>query len=116
MASAAALPVVQQIAPAMRRLSARLPWYRQPQKLSYNVCDMCPWRCGVVATSVNGKVVKIDGNPKDPKSRGLLCARGQAGPSFVYDSDRLKQPMIRVGQRGEGKFKNATWKEALDYT
>ena len=84
--------------------------------MTYTVCDMCPWRCGVVATSVNGKVVKIDGNPKDPKSRGLLCARGQAGPSFVYDSDRLKQPMIRVGQRGEGKFKNATWKEALDYT
>ena len=116
MASAAALPVVQQMGPALRRMSARLPWYRQSQKVTYTVCDMCPWRCGVVATSVNGKVVKIDGNPKDPKSRGLLCARGQAGPSFVYDSDRLKQPMIRVGQRGEGKFKNATWKEALDYT
>ena len=24
--------------------------------------------------------------------------------------------MIRTGERGEGKFKNATWEEALDYS
>ena len=61
------------------------------------------------------RVYKIDGNPKDPKSRGKLCARGQAGVSFLYDPDRLKQPMIRTGARGEGKFREATWDEALDY-
>jgi thiosulfate reductase/polysulfide reductase chain A len=65
---------------------------------------------------VNGRVYKIDGNPQDPKSRGMLCARGQGGVSFLYDPDRLKQPMIRTGQRGEGKFRNATWEEALDYS
>jgi thiosulfate reductase/polysulfide reductase chain A len=65
---------------------------------------------------VNGRVHKIDGNPKDPKSRGKLCARGQAGVSFLYDPDRLKQPMIRTGERGEGRFRNATWDEALDYS
>lgn len=110
------LPVLQQLTPVLRRLTAKLPWYRQAQKQTYTVCDMCPWRCGIVATTVNGRVVKLDGNPKDPKSRGMLCARGQGGVSFIYDPDRLKQPMIRVGARGEGKFKNATWKEALDYT
>ncbi|HEX7587418.1 MAG TPA: molybdopterin-dependent oxidoreductase, partial [Anaerolineae bacterium] len=41
--------------------------------------------------------------------------RGQAGVSFLYDPDRLKQPMIRTGTRGEGKFREATWDEALDY-
>jgi len=73
---------------------------------------------GVVASwskSVGNRVYKIDGNPKDPKSRGRLCARGQAGVSFLYDPDRLKQPMIRAGERGEGKFKNVSWEEALDY-
>jgi thiosulfate reductase / polysulfide reductase chain A len=97
-----------------RRLSTHLPWYRQPQKTTYNYCDMCPWRCGIVVTTVNGRVQKIDGNPKDPKSRGKLCARGQAGVSFVYDPDRLKQPMIRTGARGEGRFRTASWEEALD--
>ena len=55
--------------------------------------------------SVDGKVIKIDGNPHDPKSRGMLCGRGQAGVSFLNDPDRLRSPMIRTGERGEGKFR-----------
>ncbi len=98
------------------RLGVPVPWYKRGQiKTTYNYCDMCPWRCGIVVQSVNGKVAKIDGNPKDPKSRGMLCARGQAGVSFLYDPDRLTQPMIRTGERGEGKFRKVTWDEALDY-
>ncbi|MCB0109505.1 MAG: hypothetical protein KDE53_26465, partial [Caldilineaceae bacterium] len=40
-------------------------------KQSYNCCSMCPWSCGLIATSVNGRVYKVDGNPADPKSRGM---------------------------------------------
>jgi thiosulfate reductase/polysulfide reductase chain A len=98
----------------LTRVGARAPWHRQAQKITYNYCDICPWRCGIIVKSVNGRVMKIDGNPKDPKSRGRLCARGQAGVSFLYDPDRLKQPMIRTGARGQGQFRNATWEEALD--
>ena len=97
-------------------LPAPDPWYREgPIETTYNVCDICPWRCGVVVHSVNGVVRKIDGNPEDPKSRGMLCARGQGGPSFMYDPDRLQSPMIRTGERGSGKFKEVSWEEALDY-
>ncbi len=63
---------------------------------------------------MNGNIHKIDGNPADPKSRGRLCARGQGGVSFMNDPDRLQAPMIRTGERGEGKFKEVTWEEALD--
>jgi thiosulfate reductase/polysulfide reductase chain A len=105
-------PLVQGLA----RLGMSLPWFRSGQiKTSYNYCDMCPWRCGMIVQSVNGRVYKVDGNPADPKSRGMLCARGQASPSFMYDPDRLRAPMIRTGARGEGKFKEVTWEEALDY-
>ncbi len=91
------------------------PWYHDGAiKTTYNVCDMCPWRCGVIVQSVNGVIHKIDGNPNDPKSRGRLCARGQGGVSFMNDPDRLQAPMIRTGERGEGKFKEVTWEEALD--
>jgi len=97
------------------RLGIPAPWYKQGEmQISYNYCDMRPWRCGVVVKSVNGRVHKIDGNPADPKSRGMLCARGQAGPSFMYDPDRLRSPMIRMGERGEGQFKEVTWNEALE--
>lgn len=92
-------------------------WYHGGTiKTTFNVCDMCPWRCGIVVHSVNGQIHKIDGNPADPKSRGRLCARGQGGVSFMNDPDRLRAPMLRTGERGEGKFKEVTWEEAFDET
>jgi len=92
-------------------------WFTKGEVVTtYNYCDMCPWKCGIIVTSVDGKVIKIDGNPADPKSRGMLCGRGQGGVSFMNDPDRLRSPMIRTGERGEGKFREVTWDEALDYT
>ncbi len=83
-------------------------------KKSYSCCSMCPWSCGIIVSSVNGQVFKVDGNPADPKSRGMLCARGQGSVSFMYDPDRLQSPMVRTGERGEGNFQEVTWDEALD--
>ncbi len=97
------------------RLNVPVPWRRRGEiTTTYNYCDMCPWRCGVIVSSVGGVVHKIDGNPADPKSRGKLCAKGQAGVSFLYDPDRLTSPLIRTGERGAGEFREATWEEALD--
>ena len=79
------------------------------------MCDMCPWRCGIIVHTVGGRVHKIEGNPVDPKSRGKLCARGQGGVSFLNDPDRLMTPLIRTGERGSGEFREASWEEALDY-
>ena len=85
--------VFDSVGRALDRYSVPVPWHRQGAvELTYTTCDMCPWRCGVVVKTVDGVVRKIDGNPADPKSRGMLCARGQAGPSFLYDPDRLTTP------------------------
>src|SRR4030065_2639630 len=78
------------------------------------MCEMCVWRCGVRAKVVEGKVVKLEGNPEHPHSHGKLCARGQAGLMNTYDPDRVLTPLIRVGKRGGGKFRQATSSEALD--
>jgi thiosulfate reductase/polysulfide reductase chain A len=78
------------------------------------LCEMCVWRCGVLARVRDGRVVKLEGNPDHPHSKGRLCARGQSGLMTTYDPDRVLNPLIRVGQRGEGKFRKATWEEALD--
>lgn len=80
------------------------------------MCEMCVWRCGVLAKVEEGRVVKLEGNPDHPHSRGKLCARGQSGLMNTYDPDRILTPLIRVGQRGEGRFRKATWEEALDVT
>jgi len=80
----------------------------------FGVCDMCFNRCGLIARVERGVITKLDPNPKFTKSRGMLCARGNAGVDQVYDPDRLKTPLLRVGARGAGKWKAIGWDEALD--
>lgn len=78
-------------------------------------CEMCFWRCGVLAEVRDGAVVKLEGNPDHPLTAGRLCARGNAGSQLLYDPDRLKRPMLRTGARGEGKFQEVSWEQALDF-
>jgi thiosulfate reductase/polysulfide reductase chain A len=114
-AAAAALAVGQFIPPPVARAA------RQADLLDSNgsgyvttMCEMCVWRCGVRAKIVDGRVVKLEGNPYHPHSHGRLCARGQSGLMNTYDPDRVLTPLIRVGKRGEGKFQKASWSDALD--
>lgn len=79
------------------------------------LCEMCVNKCAAIARVKDGKVIKLDPNPLFPKSRNMLCARGNAGIKALYDEDRLKYPLIRAGERGDGKFKRVTWDEAYTY-
>ncbi len=78
-------------------------------------CEMCFWRCGLIAKVEGDRLVKLDGNPLHPQSRGRLCAKGQSGMGLLYDKDRLKTPLIRTGKRGDGKYRKASWNEAYSY-
>ena len=78
------------------------------------LCEMCVNKCAAIAKVENGIVTKLDPNPQFPKSKNMLCARGVAGIHALYDPDRLKYPMIRVGKKGDGKFKRVTWDEAYE--
>ncbi len=78
-------------------------------------CDVCFWKCGCIATVRDGQLWKIEGNPLDPLSRGRLCPRGTGGIGAHSDPDRLRTPLIRTHERGEEKWREATWDEALDF-
>jgi thiosulfate reductase/polysulfide reductase chain A len=84
------------------------------QQIATN-CEMSFWRCGVMAEVAGGKLLKLQGNPHHPMTKGKLCARGNAGVALLNDPDRLKYPQIRTGERGQGKFKRVSWDEALDF-
>jgi thiosulfate reductase / polysulfide reductase chain A len=116
-ATAASLVAVGQYIPPPVAKAARQAGSLDDNDSGYisTMCEMCVWRCGVRAKVVEGKVVKLEGNPEHPHSHGRLCARGQSGLMNTYDPDRVLTPLIRVGKRGEGKFRKATWSEALDY-
>lgn len=90
------------------------PLKEGPSKDVFTSCGMCVNKCGVIARVRNGVIHKLDPNPHFIKSRAMLCARGNAGVKVPYDPDRLKYPLIRTGARGEGKFRRASWTEALD--
>lgn len=77
-------------------------------------CDICSCRCGVLAHLTGGKVIKIEGDLDSPINRGALCAKGLASLEYLYHPDRLKHPLKRIGERGDGKWQQISWDEALD--
>ncbi len=79
-----------------------------------SLCDLCFWRCGILAKVRDDQLLRIQGNPDHPRSKGRLCARGNAGLHLVEDPDRLKYPLLRTGERGEGQWKRISWNQALD--
>ncbi len=77
------------------------------------MCQLCSSVCGIIGYVKDGRLIKVEGNPNDPNSRGYLCARGQAALNHQYHPERLLYPLRRVGKRGEGKWKRISWDEAL---
>jgi anaerobic selenocysteine-containing dehydrogenase len=61
----------------------------------------------------DGRLVKIEGQLNSIRTRGKLCAKGQAGVNQSNDPDRILYPLRRTGERGEGKWKKISWDEAL---
>lgn len=81
----------------------------------FSVCGMCSVRCPIEVDVADGRVAGIFGNRHAPGLKGSLCARGAAGPGLLYDDERPQTPLIRTGERGEGKWRAVSWDEALDY-
>ena len=77
-------------------------------------CYMCACRCGIRVHLKDGRVRYIDGNPKHPVNRGVICAKGSSGIMQHYSPARLRKPLLRVGERGERRFREIEWDEALD--
>ncbi len=64
-----------------------------------------------VSDGVPGRVVPGDFPDPDDK---CMCVMGAATPEMVYQPDRLRYPLRRVGERGQGLFERVSWDEALD--
>jgi anaerobic selenocysteine-containing dehydrogenase len=60
--------------------------------------------CGILVHVEDGKITKIEGDPDSPLNRGTLCAKGFAQVERLNHPDRLKYPMKRIGEKGNGKW------------
>ena len=76
-------------------------------------CWSCVTRCAAMGFVEDGRLVKMESNPKSIRTEGKMCSKGQSGLQDVYFPDRILYPMKRVGERGEGKWKRISWDDAL---
>ena len=75
----------------------------------------CPDTCAMLVTvDDNGRAIRIAGDPDHPVTRGFLCTKVAKYLERTYHEGRLLYPQIRAGAKGEGKFRRATWDEALE--
>ncbi|MGY6518546.1 MAG: molybdopterin-dependent oxidoreductase [Lysobacteraceae bacterium] len=82
-------------------------------RVETTTCYMCACRCGIRVWLRDGQVRYIQGNPEHPVNRGVLCAKGSAGVMQHLSPARLRKPLLRVGERGSGEFREIEWDEAL---
>lgn len=77
----------------------------------------CTGACGWLATVVDDVIIDLKPAADYPcdayNPRG--CLRGMAMTHLIYGADRIKTPLIREGERGEGKWRAVSWDEALDF-
>ncbi|MXV86402.1 MAG: molybdopterin-dependent oxidoreductase [Acidimicrobiales bacterium] len=78
-------------------------------------CFNCEAACGLVAyiDRDTDEVVRFEGNPEHPASRGRNCAKGPATINQVHDTERILYPLRRTGERGGGGWERVSWDEAL---
>jgi len=85
------------------------------EKVVPTFCSMCGPNdgCGLYAFTKNGKLCRVMGMAEGQKNRGGLCPKAFASSQWLYSPERLTTPLLRVGERGEGKFKPVSWDEAI---
>ncbi|MCB6185393.1 molybdopterin oxidoreductase family protein [Leeia sp. TBRC 13508] len=74
----------------------------------------CPDTCAMQITVENDRVIKVNGAPDHEPTKGALCTKVAKYTERLYHAERVLHPLKRVGQKGEGKFEQISWGEALD--
>jgi len=74
----------------------------------------CPDTCGLLVKVDHGRVVSIKGDPDHPFTRGAICTKVRHYPDRIYSPLRVRHPLRRNGPKGEGRFQQISWDEALD--
>jgi anaerobic selenocysteine-containing dehydrogenase len=74
----------------------------------------CPDACSLEVVVEHGKLVSLDGDRRNPFTEAFVCAKVRGFARHVYGEDRLRHPLARVGDKGEGRFERISWDAALE--
>ena len=97
---------------ALVEKNARYDWRPWEVKKTRTTCSYCGVGCQLELHVKNNKVVKVTGAADTPPNKGSLCVKGRFGFDFINSEDRLTTPLIKE----DGKFRKASWNEALELT
>jgi len=85
------------------------------EKITVTACaSHCGGACLLKVHTKGGVITRIETDDNAEETQLRACLRCRAYRQRVYDPNRLKYPMRRTGERGEGKFERISWDEALD--
>lgn len=90
-------------------------YINQPDGVFPSVCSLdCPDQCGLLLHKKDGKIIKVEGDPAHPVTKGNICNKVRNMTARLYDPKRLQYPLKRTGAKGEGKFERISWEEAIE--
>ena len=89
---------------------------RSGERMIPTFCSLCgpSMACGINCYVKDDRLVRIEGMKSSPVNEGKLCPRAYTSMQWLYSPQRLKHPLKRIGEKGEAKFTQITWEEALD--
>jgi anaerobic selenocysteine-containing dehydrogenase len=83
-------------------------------KIKRSVCPYdCPDACGLLVEVIDGKTIRVTGDPDHPFTRGTLCPKMNRYQDTVHSPLRLTRPLLRIGEKGAGQFQPISWEEAI---
>jgi len=99
-----------------RKIKAKIPGEDTGIEVKRSLCAICSpgHHCGVDCYVKDGTIIRVEGTQDHPYNHGKLCTKGSSLRNYVYREDRIKTPLKRVGERGEGKFEPISWDEAYE--
>lgn len=80
-------------------------------KVVPTICDACGNWCAIRVYTKGGRIWKAEGNPVAGNNLGGMCAKGHGFLHEVYNPDRIRSPLKRVGPN---KFQPITWQTAYE--
>jgi len=72
--------------------------------------------CGLLVGVKDNEIIQVKGDPEGYLNKGYICYKGRVSADRLTHPNRLRYPLKRVGERGEGKWQRISWDEALDET
>ncbi|MFA7464342.1 MAG: molybdopterin-dependent oxidoreductase [Syntrophales bacterium] len=70
--------------------------------------------CGLLVGVKGNAIVEVKGDPDGFLNKGYTCFKGRVSADRLTHPDRLLHPLKRAGERGEGKWRQISWDQALD--